>query len=66
MAEALAASGQYRIQRRLRPRPKLDVPRGVELKQALFVVVETTGLDPIRRNSGLRAPAAPSGAPREQ
>src|SRR6202012_2418230 len=45
MAEALAASGQYRIQRRLRPRPKLDMPAGIELKQALFVDVETTGLD---------------------
>lgn len=45
MADVLAASGQYRIQRRLRPRPKLDVPVGIELKQALFVDVETTGLD---------------------
>jgi DNA polymerase-3 subunit epsilon len=45
MADALAASGQYRIQRRLRPRPKLDVPAGTELRQALFVDVETTGLD---------------------
>jgi DNA polymerase III subunit epsilon len=45
MAHALAASGQYRIQRRLRPRPKLDVPAGTEIKQALFVDVETTGLD---------------------
>src|ERR1700743_2752815 len=45
MAETLAASGQYRIQRRLRPRPKLSVPAGTELKQALFVDVETTGLD---------------------
>jgi DNA polymerase-3 subunit epsilon len=45
MADALAASGQYRIQRRLRPRPRVDVPAGTELKQALFVDVETTGLD---------------------
>ena len=45
MADALAASGQYRIQRRLRARPKLEVPAGTELKQALFVDVETTGLD---------------------
>jgi DNA polymerase-3 subunit epsilon len=45
MADALAASGQYRIQRRLRPRPKVDAPPGIELKQALFVDVETTGLD---------------------
>lgn len=45
MADALAASSEYRVQRRLQPRPKLDVPAGVELKQALFVDVETTGLD---------------------
>jgi DNA polymerase-3 subunit epsilon len=45
MADALAASGRYRIQRQLRPRPKLEVPAGTELKQALFVDVETTGLD---------------------
>lgn len=45
MADALLASGQYRIQRKLRPRPNLEVPAGVELKQALFVDVETTGLD---------------------
>jgi DNA polymerase-3 subunit epsilon len=45
MADVLSASGQYRIQRRLRPRSTLDVPAGIELKQALFVDVETTGLD---------------------
>lgn len=45
MADALADSGQYRIQRRLRPRPKVEPPPGTELKQALFVDVETTGLD---------------------
>ena len=45
MADALAASGQYRIQRRLQPRPKLQAPAGIEPKQALFVDVETTGLD---------------------
>jgi DNA polymerase-3 subunit epsilon len=45
MADALAASGQYRIQRWLRPRPKLEMPTGTDLKQALFVDVETTGLD---------------------
>lgn len=45
MADVLAASGQYRIQRRLMPRPKLDAPAGTEIKQALFVDVETTGLD---------------------
>ena len=45
MADALTASGQYRIQRQLRPRPKQEAPAGVEPKQALFVDVETTGLD---------------------
>jgi DNA polymerase-3 subunit epsilon len=45
MADALAASGQYRVQRRLRHRPKLEAPAGIEPKQALFVDVETTGLD---------------------
>jgi DNA polymerase-3 subunit epsilon len=45
MADALTASGQYRIQRRLGPRPKLEPKVGTELKSALFVDVETTGLD---------------------
>ncbi len=45
MARALADSGQYRIQRRLRHRPKVAPPPGVEVKLALFVDVETTGLD---------------------
>jgi DNA polymerase-3 subunit epsilon len=45
MAEALSASDTYRVQRRLRPRPKIEPPAGIELKQAVFVDVETTGLD---------------------
>jgi DNA polymerase III subunit epsilon len=45
MAVTLADSGHYRIQRRLQPRPMLQAPPGTELKQALFVDVETTGLD---------------------
>jgi DNA polymerase-3 subunit epsilon len=45
MADALVESGNYRIQRRIRPRPRLEAPAGMELKQALFVDVETTGLD---------------------
>ena len=45
MAATLAASGQYRIQRRLKPRAALPVPEGVTSKLALFVDVETTGLD---------------------
>jgi DNA polymerase-3 subunit epsilon len=45
MAAALAASGQYRMQRRIKPRAPMAVPEGVELKLAFFVDVETTGLD---------------------
>ncbi len=45
MADALVESGNYRIQRRIRPRPRTKAPAGMELKQALFVDVETTGLD---------------------
>jgi DNA polymerase-3 subunit epsilon len=45
MAQALVDSGNYRIQRRIRPRPKIETPAGIELKEALFVDVETTGLD---------------------
>jgi DNA polymerase-3 subunit epsilon len=45
MADALVESGNYRIQRRIRQRPRIEAPSGMELKQALFVDVETTGLD---------------------
>lgn len=45
MANALVESGNYRIQRRIRPRPRTEAPAGMELKQAMFVDVETTGLD---------------------
>ena len=45
MAEALVDSGNYRVQRRIRPRPKIVPPAGTEPKLALFVDVETTGLD---------------------
>jgi DNA polymerase III subunit epsilon len=45
MAIALVESGHYRIQRLLPPRPKVEAPAGTELKKALFVDVETTGLD---------------------
>jgi len=46
MAETLAASGRYRVQRRLTPRAKKDPEPGANLRLALFVDVETTGLDP--------------------
>lgn len=45
MADALVGSGNYRILRRIRPRPRIEPPAGTELKEALFVDVETTGLD---------------------
>ena len=35
MADALVKSGNYRIQRRIRPRPKIDAPAGIVLKEAL-------------------------------
>ena len=46
MAETLAASGEYRIQRRLKRRANRSPEAGADLKVALFVDVETTGLDP--------------------
>jgi len=45
MAATLEGSGQYRVQRRLKPRESITTPAGTELKLALFVDVETTGLD---------------------
>jgi DNA polymerase-3 subunit epsilon len=45
MADALVESGQYRVQRRIKPRPRIEPPAGTELKLALFIDVETTGLD---------------------
>lgn len=46
MAETLAASGQYRIQRRLQRRSNRRPEPGTDPKVAIFVDVETTGLDP--------------------
>ena len=46
MAQTLAASGEYRVLRRLMPRGTVAVPPGLKEKIALFVDVETTGLDP--------------------
>jgi DNA polymerase-3 subunit epsilon len=45
MAKQLAESGEYRILRRLRPRPPLAPPIGSEVIHAVCVDVETTGLD---------------------
>ncbi len=46
MADALLASGNYRIQRKLRPRNIIASSNGDPTKLGLFVDVETTGLDP--------------------
>ena len=46
MAAALEASDDYRVLRRLAPRPRLTPPPGVQTRVGLFVDVETTGLDP--------------------
>ena len=47
MASALEASGDYKILRRLVPRAHLNTPSG-PVRTALFVDVETTGLEPTR------------------
>jgi len=48
MADALQASGQYRVQRRLQSRLRINDARGALTRQGLFVDVETTGLDPTK------------------
>ena len=47
MATALEASGDYRVLRKLVPRTVLAPLNGASFKTALFVDVETTGLDPV-------------------
>jgi len=46
MAEQLRASGEYRVQRRLQLRPRINDSRGAPTRLGLLVDVETTGLDP--------------------
>ena len=48
MAGALRASGQYRVQRRLQPRLRINDSHGAPTRLGLFVDVETTGLDPTK------------------
>lgn len=48
MAGALQASGQYRVQRRLQPRLRINDSRGAPTRLGLLVDVETTGLDPTK------------------
>ncbi|EFH12483.1 3'-5' exonuclease [Teichococcus cervicalis] len=45
MAAALEASGEYRVLRRIAPRPSLPVPQGAATRLGLVLDVETTGLD---------------------
>lgn len=45
MARVLTATGHYRVLRRFRPRAGYAEPDGTAIKTALFVDVETTGLD---------------------
>ncbi|EKS34509.1 3'-5' exonuclease [Afipia broomeae] len=46
MADALQATGRYRILRRLAPRCELSMDDGSPKRNGLLVDVETTGLDP--------------------
>lgn len=48
LARALEATGDYRILRRLRPRPSIPVPEGTKTRLGIFLDFETTGLDPAR------------------
>ena len=48
MAAALEATGDYRILRKIQHRKVITPPDGAPCRQALFVDVETTGLDPDR------------------
>ncbi|WP_341021999.1 3'-5' exonuclease [Brevundimonas diminuta] len=45
-ARALEASADYRVVRRLKPRPAVPPPPGAAVRYGLVVDVETTGLDP--------------------
>jgi DNA polymerase III subunit epsilon len=46
MATVLESTGRYRVLRRLVPRLEFEKPAGLEVRRAVFVDVETTGLDP--------------------
>lgn len=45
---ALEASGDYRVLRRLKPRQAVPVPEDESVRTAIFLDLETTGLDPAR------------------
>lgn len=46
MIAALKATGEFRVLRRASPRRVINAPDGTQVKRALFVDVETTGLSP--------------------
>ncbi len=46
LIETLEATGDYRVLRRLRPRTRYHEPDGSDTKLAIFIDLETTGLDP--------------------
>jgi DNA polymerase III subunit epsilon len=46
MAALLQSSGRYRILRRLEPRSAYHSPDGTRMHRAIFLDIETTGLDP--------------------
>lgn len=48
MAAALEASGDYRALLRLKPRNTINAPDGSPTKAAIFLDLETTGLDPLK------------------
>jgi DNA polymerase-3 subunit epsilon len=48
LIRTLEATGEYRVLRRLRPRASTAPPPGVTPKLAIFLDVETTGLDPLK------------------
>ena len=48
LAQTLEVTGDYRIIRRLKPRPRTIPPPGTQVRLGLMVDVETTGLDPRR------------------
>ena len=47
MARALEESGRYRILRRLEPKAAYRAPDGMPTRRAVYLDLETTGLDPI-------------------
>lgn len=47
LAQALEASDDYRVLRRLRPRQAEPTPDGAPVRSGLYLDLETTGTDPV-------------------